>query len=166
MPFKTNTALPHSRFIELTQPAKQLPAFSLHDYLPIPVIMNNTSTSSTAFSAKVSCLQNSIEDDEKFILFTDLYDRFAPAFYGEIKRNLYQQEICNQTLTDAYKHIWESITSYDKTMGGLFAWCFRIVRKEIHKKKVELALKEIFACQHYIGKDAEQHHQRPYSQNF
>jgi DNA-directed RNA polymerase specialized sigma24 family protein len=77
----------------------------------------------------------------------ELYERYAPAFYGEIKRNLYQQEICNLAFTDAYQQIWENIDRYDKTKGSLFAWCFRIVRREIQKRKVELMLKEIFACQ-------------------
>lgn len=84
--------------------------------------------------------------------FHELYDRYAPAFYGEIRRNLFEQNICNQTLIDSFKKICEHMAEFDEARESGFLWCFRIVRKEIHKKKVNLLLKEIFACQTYAGK--------------
>ena len=82
-------------------------------------------------------------------IFHDLYERYAPSFYGEIKRSLYEENICNQTLTDAYTQIWKRFPDYDSEKGSIFIFCFGIVRKEIQKQKINLVLKELFACQTY-----------------
>ena len=84
---------------------------------------------------------------QNIAVFTNLYDRYAPAFYGEIKRNLYQQEICNQILVVSFQQIWEKMADPATVQQPSFIWCYQIVRKEINRKKVELILKEIFACQ-------------------
>jgi DNA-directed RNA polymerase specialized sigma24 family protein len=97
---------------------------------------------------------NDTGSKQTLLLFNDLYDRYAPAFYGEIKRNLYQEDVCNQTLSDAYQTILTNFTAFDPAKERLFTWCFRIVRKEISRKKAHLLLKEIFACQHHPSSQA------------
>lgn len=87
-----------------------------------------------------------------FDLCQDLYDRYACAFYGEIRRHLFNEELANQTLADAYMQIWNGISNFDSSKGSLFAFCFRVVRKEIQRRKVDLLLKEVFACQQLPAK--------------
>jgi hypothetical protein len=79
--------------------------------------------------------------------FSKLYDVYAPTFYAEIKRNLYQQEASDQTLMNVFTQICNSVPQFDPAKERFFTWCFKIVRKEIGKKKVDLLLKQIFACQ-------------------
>jgi hypothetical protein len=79
------------------------------------------------------------------------YNDYAAAYYGEIKRSLHRKDICDQTLIDAFKKFSSSIGEYDSTKERVFTWCLKIVRKEIRKKKIDLLLKEIFACQQHTG---------------
>lgn len=78
--------------------------------------------------------------------FEDLYDHYAPSFYGEIKRNFYKEDVSAQTLQQVFQNIGVSISSYDPSRERLFTWGIRIVRKEIRKQKTELVLKELFYC--------------------
>lgn len=78
--------------------------------------------------------------------FSTLYDAYAPSFYGEVKRSLCVSAECDKILETAFVVIWDSIDEFDSTKERLFTWCFKIVRKEIRKKKVELLLKELFTC--------------------
>ena len=79
--------------------------------------------------------------------FSTLYDAYAPAFYGEIKRSLCVSGECDKILENAFLVIWNSMDEFDSNKERLFTWCLKIVRKEIRKKKVDLLLKEIFTCQ-------------------
>ncbi|MGZ8559834.1 MAG: hypothetical protein ACXWWC_15940 [Chitinophagaceae bacterium] len=78
--------------------------------------------------------------------FEDFYDLYAAAFYGEIKRTFFKEDISSQTLLLVFNNILSSIVTYDHTKERLFNWGIKIVRKEIHKQKTELMLKEIFYC--------------------
>ena len=91
---------------------------------------------------------------QQLACFDALYDRYAAAFYGEIKRNLYHPETCNQTLQNGFHQIWEKMADLPEDELPPFCWCYRIVRKEMIKKKIELALKEIFSCQQMTNKVA------------
>jgi DNA-directed RNA polymerase specialized sigma24 family protein len=79
--------------------------------------------------------------------FSAFYDSCAPPFYGYIKRNLYRPEAYNQTLEEAFCTIWTNINEYDPAKERLFTWSFKIVRKKVSTKKIEMVLHEIFACQ-------------------
>ncbi|MFN2458087.1 MAG: hypothetical protein ABR502_07795 [Chitinophagaceae bacterium] len=79
--------------------------------------------------------------------FSTLYDDYAPAFYGEIKRSLRVSAECDKILENAFCVIWRSMDEFDSTKERLFTWCLKIVRKEIRKKKIDLLLKELFTCQ-------------------
>ena len=80
--------------------------------------------------------------------FEDFYDHYAPAFYAEIKRSFYKEDISSQTLLQVFNNILSSIVIYDQSKECLFTWGIKIVRKEIRKQKTELVLKEIFNCRH------------------
>ena len=82
------------------------------------------------------------------VLFNTLYDKYAPSFYGELKKNFFKQEICDGLLINAYHQIWKNLADLH-TEKNHFIYCYRIVRKEISKKKVDLLLKELFACQRF-----------------
>lgn len=94
--------------------------------------------------------------DEQFFLnaikqqdltgFSAFYDSCAPPFYSYIKRNLREQKACDQTLEEAFCIIWTSINDYDCAKERLFTWSFKIVRKKVSTKKVEMVLHELFAC--------------------
>jgi RNA polymerase sigma-70 factor (ECF subfamily) len=79
--------------------------------------------------------------------FSAFYDRYAPAFYGEIKRVLHEPGACEETLQQAFYAIWTSINTYDHTKERFFTWAFKIVRRKASTKKIDMALHEIFACQ-------------------
>jgi RNA polymerase sigma-70 factor (ECF subfamily) len=79
--------------------------------------------------------------------FSTLYEAYAPAFYGVIKKSLCVSAECEKILQNAFCIIWKSIEEFDPAKERFFTWCLKIVRKEIRKSKVELLLKEIFTCQ-------------------
>lgn len=76
----------------------------------------------------------------------DFYDQYAPAFYGEIKKIFFKEDISSHTLLKVFSTIFTSIATYDQSKERLFTWGFKIVHKEIRKQKTELVLKEIFFC--------------------
>jgi hypothetical protein len=76
-----------------------------------------------------------------------VYDRYAGAFYGEIKRTLHKQAESEQALLDSFHAIWKAIPQLDPSKEQLFTWCLKRVRKEISKRKVNMMLHEVFACQ-------------------
>lgn len=79
--------------------------------------------------------------------FSTCYDSYAPAFYGYITQTLYEQEACEQTLEKAFCTIWTSINDYNPAKEHFFIWSFKIVRKKVRTKKIDMVLREIFACQ-------------------
>jgi RNA polymerase sigma-70 factor (ECF subfamily) len=99
----------------------------------------------------------SVTTDEQFFVdairlrkpsaFNDFYDHYAPAFYGDIKRTLYEPDACSQTLEVAFCAIWTSINEYDSSKERFFTWALKIVRKRASLKKIDLVLHDIFACQ-------------------
>lgn len=95
---------------------------------------------------------NHTHTTQQLKLFNILYNRYAAAFYGEIKRNLHQQDVCDQTLENAFQQIWVKMADLTKNEPPPFIWCYQIARKEMIKKKVELTIKEIFACQQLENK--------------
>jgi hypothetical protein len=79
--------------------------------------------------------------------FSDFYDRYAAAFYGDIKRVLHEPRACEETLQQAFYTIWTSANTYDRSKERFFTWALKIVRKKASMKKIDLTLHEIFACQ-------------------
>lgn len=79
--------------------------------------------------------------------FSSYYDSYAPVFYGFITQTLHEKEVCEQTLEKSFCTIWTSINDYDPAKERLFIWSFKIVRREVSTKKIDLVLREIFACQ-------------------
>ena len=88
--------------------------------------------------------------------FSDFYDQYAPAFYGVIKRTLYEPQACAQTLDNAFCTIWTSISKYDSSKERFFTWSLTIVRQKASMKKIDMVLHEIFACQQIAPIPAEQ----------
>lgn len=79
--------------------------------------------------------------------FSAIYDSYAPAFYGYITKILHEPKACAQTLGKAFCTIWTSINDYDPAKERFFTWSFKIVRKKVSTKKIDMVLHEIFACQ-------------------
>lgn len=93
-----------------------------------------------------SSLIEALQRKEISALFV-LYDRYAEAFYGEIKRILHKQTESERALLDSFHAIWKEIPQLDPSVDQLFTWCLKIVRREISKRKVNIMLHEVFACQ-------------------
>ena len=79
--------------------------------------------------------------------FSDFYDHYAPAFFGEIKRVLHEPKACEETLQQSFHAIWTSVNTYDGTRERFFTWALKIVQKKTSAKKIDMALHEIFSCQ-------------------
>lgn len=79
--------------------------------------------------------------------FSKFYDCCSPFFYGYIRKSLYKQAVSDETLEQSFCSIWKSVNEFDPSKQGLFTWSFNIVGKEVSKKKVDMLLDEIFACQ-------------------
>jgi DNA-directed RNA polymerase specialized sigma24 family protein len=100
----------------------------------------NNSLKPTDYHLLVEALQK-----KELPAFAAFYDRYAAAFYGDIKRTLYKQAVSEQTLKDAFNSIWKSIPNFEPMKENLFTWSMKKVRKEISKKKVNILLEEIFS---------------------
>ena len=79
--------------------------------------------------------------------FSNFYDACSSMFYGYIQKSLYQQKACEETLLQSFCVLWKSADEFDPLTQGLFVWSLKIVEKEVSKKKIDLLLNEIFACQ-------------------
>ena len=78
--------------------------------------------------------------------FNYFYDRYAPAFYGEIKRTVCKEEKAAEILSKLVVAIWRDIDEYDFKQS-LFTWCQKKVRKEAGRQKIEMVLHELFSCE-------------------
>ena len=65
--------------------------------------------------------------------FSILYDQYAPAFYGFILQNELNQATAEAVLYAAFLEIKNRITEFDSLKTTLFAWMFRIVKKQLHR---------------------------------
>jgi len=75
-----------------------------------------------------------------------LYNLYAPAFYGHIKRTIYKTDISDSVLENTFNTILNSLPQFDASKETFFNWCFKICRKETSRQKVNLLLKELFTC--------------------
>ncbi len=57
-----------------------------------------------------------------------LYDHYAPALFGIIKRIVKIQEVSEEVLQDSFVKIWHNIQSYDAKKGRLFTWMLYVAR--------------------------------------
>ncbi len=105
--------------------------------------------------------------DEK--AFEYLYENYSAALYGIIFRTLNNKESAEETLTDTFLKIWDSIDSYDEKKGTLFTWMYRIARNKaldmrrsrnfkagLKSTEIEdyvINLKETEGRENYIGLD-------------
>jgi RNA polymerase sigma-70 factor (ECF subfamily) len=83
----------------------------------------------------------------KFSSFEEFYDLFAPAFYGDIKRALFKEDVSTETLNTVFITLFKSIDTFDPEKERFFTWASKIVRGEIRKQKTKIVLKELFLCQ-------------------
>ena len=91
-------------------------------------------------------LRNAIES-KKHSSFVYLYDRYAAAFYGDIKRTLLKEDVSAETLKNVILDIWTNIESFNPGKERFFTWSLKIARKEIRRQKTEIVLFELFKCQ-------------------
>lgn len=57
-----------------------------------------------------------------------LYDHYADALFGMIKRILGECEETTDVLQESFVKIWRNIAQYDATKGRLFTWMINIAR--------------------------------------
>lgn len=57
-----------------------------------------------------------------------LYDHYAPALYGVIKRIIKTEDVAEEVLQDTFIRIWDNTHSYDVEKGRLFTWILNIAR--------------------------------------
>lgn len=78
--------------------------------------------------------------------FSSFYDRYAGAFYGFIKRTLYQEDVCCEVLHSAFIKMWKFYHLYDDSKESFFSWSMKIIREETNTRKTERVIYELFAC--------------------
>lgn len=61
-------------------------------------------------------------------LFAVLYDNYARALYGIIKKVIDKDTIAEDLLQDTFIKIWNNRSSYDTSKGRLFTWMVTIAR--------------------------------------
>lgn len=64
--------------------------------------------------------------DQRAYLY--LYDNYASALFGIIKRIIGDGEEANDVLQESFVKIWRNILQYDTTKGRLFTWMINIAR--------------------------------------
>ncbi|RZK17719.1 MAG: hypothetical protein EOO86_12005 [Pedobacter sp.] len=60
------------------------------------------------------------------VAFRELYQKYAAALYGNIRRKVQDDSKSAYILECAFLEIWESIASYDDTKARLFTWMNQI----------------------------------------
>src|SRR5687767_278835 len=79
--------------------------------------------------------------------FETFYDKYAPAFYGEIKKKLRNEEVSQKVMKEACVKIYQSLNEIQQAKEKGFIAAFKVVRKEISKTKVDMALNQILYSQ-------------------
>ncbi|WP_353779476.1 sigma-70 family RNA polymerase sigma factor [Winogradskyella sp. 3972H.M.0a.05] len=60
-----------------------------------------------------------------------LYDKYAPAIYGVIKRMCKDDNAAENILQDTFMTIWEKIDSYNPEKGRFYTWAYRIAKNKV-----------------------------------
>jgi RNA polymerase sigma-70 factor (ECF subfamily) len=60
--------------------------------------------------------------------FSVLYDNYARALLGVIRKNIADEDISEDVLQDSFLKIWNSRLTYDPSKGRLYTWMLNIVR--------------------------------------
>jgi RNA polymerase sigma-70 factor (ECF subfamily) len=63
-----------------------------------------------------------------------LYDHYGDTLFGIISKIVVDDGVAEEVLQDAFLEIWNTITLYDPTKGGLIAWMLNISRNLALKK--------------------------------
>ncbi|HEX2533415.1 MAG TPA: hypothetical protein VHK69_06750 [Chitinophagaceae bacterium] len=79
--------------------------------------------------------------------FSATYDRFAPLFFRILVKELYDRKACEAVLNATFCALWKATPTLNPSGDRLLPWALRILRAELRKKKVELTLQALFACQ-------------------
>ena len=62
------------------------------------------------------------------VAFAQLYDDYAPALFGVLKKMVRDEALAEDLLQDAFVKIWRNIQTYDASKGRLFTWLLNICR--------------------------------------
>lgn len=60
--------------------------------------------------------------------FSYLYDNYAPALNGVIRRMVDEVQLAEDILQEAFVRIWNNFANYDTSKGRLFTWMMNITR--------------------------------------
>ncbi|WP_207497066.1 RNA polymerase sigma factor [Aridibaculum aurantiacum] len=75
-----------------------------------------------------------------------LYDMYSQPLYGFIVQVPFGEATSADILETCFINIVQRINEYDSNKESLFTWCYKITRKEISKRKVDLLLRQLFSC--------------------
>lgn len=60
--------------------------------------------------------------------FSQVYDRYAPALYGVIKRMITDDHQAQDVLQEVFVKVWRNIDKWDPKRAKLFTWMYAIAR--------------------------------------
>ena len=80
---------------------------------------------------------------ETFVNFEAFYDKYAGAFYGEIKRGLFEEKVSQKVMEAACRKIYQSLHTFDSSNERIFISALKLVKKEISREKVNITLNQI-----------------------
>lgn len=72
-----------------------------------------------------------------------IYDKYAPAFYGEIKRTLYNEDISQKVMQEAFVKIYQALQKSEPANERVFITALKVVRNEISREKLDITLNQI-----------------------
>src|SRR5687767_11003359 len=98
--------------------------------------MNTSSSKLSISNSSDSLAITNIIDFEAF------YDAYAPAFFGEIKRRFYNEDISQKLLEEVFVKVYQSLNQFDPSKERAFVWALKITRKEISRRKIDMVLNQ------------------------
>ncbi len=60
--------------------------------------------------------------------FQYLYNNYKGALFSTIKQIIFDNDIAEDVLQDAFTMVWKNIEKYDPSKGRLFTWLFNVTR--------------------------------------
>lgn len=61
--------------------------------------------------------------------FSILYDKYAPALLGIIKKMVNNEKLANEILKSTFVKVWDQVTSFNRSKSSLFTWLINLARQ-------------------------------------
>lgn len=96
--------------------------------------------------------------------FNYLYKQYAAVLYGIVRKVVYDEQIAQDTLQEAFVKIWNNIDRFDPAKGRLYTWMLNVARNaaidklrsksEVMRSKIQTGEDIVYKAEE--GKDTEQ----------